>query len=109
MLWPSTPALPTGYHARDRPESEPRKRPNPTPEQLAAREELAEARRKTLERKKRTRRLIQVGGVMAAWGIDSPEQAEELMRALTSAERRGWRRYLLGTLGARRTDRWPER
>jgi muconolactone delta-isomerase len=92
-----------------RPESEPRKRPNPTPEQLAAREELAEARRKTLERKKRTRQLIQVGGVMAAWGIDSPEQAEELMRALTSAERKGWRRYLLGTLGARRTDRWPER
>jgi len=45
---------------------------------------------------------------MAAWGIDSPEQAEELMRALTSAERKGWRRYLLGTLCARRTDRWPE-
>ena len=91
-------------------ESGPRKkRPNPTPEQLAAREQLAQARRKTLERKKRTRRLIQVGGVMAAWGIDSPKQAEELMRALTSAERKGWRRYLLGPLGARRTDRWPER
>jgi hypothetical protein len=70
---------------------------------------LAEARRKTFERKKRTRQLIQVGGVMAAWGIDSPDQAEELMRRLTSTEHKGWRRYLLGTLRARRTDRWPER
>ncbi len=89
--------------------TESRRRPKATPEQLAAREELAEARRKSLERKKRTRRLIQVGGVMAAWGIDSPEQAEELMRCLTSEEHKGWRRYLLGTLGARRTDRWPKR
>jgi hypothetical protein len=46
---------------------------------------------------------------MAAWGITDPDQAEELMRALTSEERKGWRRYLLGTLGARRTERWPER
>jgi len=63
----------------------------------------------TAERKVRTRRLIQVGGVMAAWGIESPEQAEELMRALTSEDRKAWRRYLLGTLGVRRTERWPER
>jgi hypothetical protein len=57
-----------------RPEPAPRKkRPNPTPEQLAARQQLAEARMKTLQRKKRTRQLIQVGGVMAAWGIDTPE------------------------------------
>ncbi len=85
------------------------KRPKPTPEQLAARKELAEARQRTLERKKRTRRLIQVGGVMATWGVESPEQAEELMRELTSADNKGWRRFLLGTLKARRTDRWPER
>ncbi len=84
------------------------KRPNPTPEQLAARRELAEARQRTLERKKRTRRLIRVGGVMAAWGIEEPEQAEDLMRQLTSAENKGWRRFLLGTLRGRRTDRWPE-
>lgn len=86
-----------------------RRRSKATSEQLAAREELAQARKRTLERKKRTRQLIQVGGVMAAWGIDSPEQAEELMRRLTSAKHKGWRRYLLGTLRARRTNRWPER
>ncbi len=92
-----------------RPRPEGGKRSNATPEQLAARRELAEARAKSLERKRRTRRLIQVGGVMAAWGIEDPEQAEELMRELTSAENKGWRRFLLGTLGGRRTDRWPER
>jgi hypothetical protein len=86
-----------------------RRRPNATPEQLAARERDADARQRTAERKRRTRELIQVGGVLCAWGIDSPEQAEELMRRLTSAEHKGWRRYLLGTLKARRTDRWPER
>lgn len=91
------------------PQPESPRRPGATPEQLAARRELAEARERTSERKKRTRRLIQVGGVMAAWGIESPEQAEELMRTLTSEEHKGWRRYLLGTLKARRTDRWPER
>ncbi len=85
------------------------KRPNATPEQLAARRELAEARERAAERKRRTRRLIQVGGVMAAWGIEEPEQAEELMKRLTSEEHKPWRRYLLGTLKARRTDRWPER
>ena len=93
--------------SRPRPES--RRRSNATPEQLAARRGLAEARERAAERKRRTRRLIQVGGVMAAWGIETPEQAEELMRELTSAENKGWRRYLLGTLKARRTDRWPER
>ena len=77
--------------------------------QLAARRELAETRERASERKRRTRRLIQVGGVMAAWGIDDPEQAEELMKRLTSEEHKPWRCYLLGTLKARRTDRWPER
>jgi hypothetical protein len=92
-----------------RPRPEGGKRPKPTSEQLAARRELAEARERATERKRRTRRLIQVGGVMAAWGIEDPEQVEELMRELTSAENKGWRRFLLGTLKARRTDRWPER
>jgi hypothetical protein len=46
---------------------------------------------------------------MAAWGIESPEQADELMRRLTSPEHKEWRRYLLGALKARRTGRWPER
>lgn len=85
------------------------RRPPATPEQLAARERDHEARTRTAERKVRTRKLIQVGGVMAAWGITEPDQAEELMRALTSEDRKAWRRYLLGTLGARRTERWPER
>ena len=86
-----------------------RRRPNATPEQLAAREQDAQVRERTAARKKRTRDLIQVGGVFSAWGIDTPEQAEELMRHLTDAEHKPWRRYLLGTLKARRTDRWPER
>lgn len=86
-----------------------RRRPNATPEQLAARKQDAEARERNVARKKRTRELIQLGGVFSAWGIDTPEQAEELMRRLTSAEHKGWRRYLLGALKARRTDRWPER
>lgn len=64
---------------------------------------------RTAERKVRTRRLIQVGGVMAAWGIDTPDQADELMAALTSAGNKDWRRYLLGTLKASRTERWPDR
>ena len=85
------------------------RRPPATPEQLAARERDHEARTRTAERKVRTRKLIQVGGVMAAWGITEPDQAEELMRALTSEDRKAWRRYLLGTLGAKRTDRWPDR
>ncbi len=86
-----------------------RRRPNATPEQMAARKQDADARQRTATRKKRTRELIQVGGVFSAWGIDTPEQAEELMRRLTSADHKEWRRYLLGALKARRTDRWPER
>lgn len=86
-----------------------KRRPNATPEQLAARAQDADARERTAERKKRTRELIQLGGVFSAWGIDTPEQAEELMRHLTSADHKEWRRYLLGTLKVRRTERWPER
>lgn len=84
-------------------------RPKATPAQLAARERDHEARMRTAERKVRTRRLIQVGGVMAAWGIEDPAQAEELMRTLTEEQHKAWRGYLLGTLGAKRTERWPER
>ena len=43
--------------------------------------------------------------MMAAYGIDTPEQAEKLMGALTTPERKAWRRYLLD-IGARQTDRW---
>jgi len=94
----------------DRPRSAGGKRRLPaTPEQLAAREQDTEARLRSRQRKNRTRRLIQVGGVMAAWGITDPDQAEELMRTLTSENQKSWRRFLLGRLGAKRTDRWPDR
>jgi len=77
--------------------------PNPTPEQKAAREQLAEARRKVLERKRRTRRLIQMGGVLAAHGFESPEQADELMAALSRSE--GWAEWLRGRgVGFGRTE-----
>ena len=77
----------------------------PTEAQKAARRELAEARRRTLERKKRTRALIQAGGVLSAYGIDTPEQAEELMRMVLRGGE-GWR-YFLERIGARETGKWP--
>ena len=83
------------------------RRPNPTPEQLEKRRRLAEARERMLGRKRRTRRLIQVGGVMAAFGIDTPQQAERLMETLVDLGRPEWRRYLSETLGAEQPERWP--
>ena len=80
----------------------------PSAGQLAARRDLAEARERKLERKRRTRRLIEVGGVMAAFGIETPEQAERLMETLVDPGREAWRRYLDETLGAERTERWPK-
>ncbi len=77
----------------------------PTPEQKAAREQLAEARKKKLERKKRTRRLIQIGGTLDSFGINTPEQADQLMRELITD---AYDRLLLESLGAQRTDKWPE-
>ena len=76
----------------------------PTPEQKAAREQLAEARRNVLERKKRTRRLIQIGGTLDSYGITTPELADELMRAIVRDEdSRQW----LQERGVRPTERWP--
>lgn len=102
----NSPQSPGGQRPR---KSTGQRRPNATPEQLAARQQDADARDRTAARKSRTRQLIQIGGVFSAWGIDTPEQAEELMSSLTSAEHKEWRRFLLGTLKAQRTDRWPER
>ena len=77
----------------------------PTPEQKAARQQLAEARRATLERKKRTRRLIQMGGVVAAYGFEEPAEVERVVRrVLGSEENREW----AAEQGLRRTERWPE-
>lgn len=84
---------------------EPRpKAPNPTPEQLAARQQLAGARAKQLFRKKRTRQLIQMGGVMAAYGFETPEQVEEIVRAVLTSKKGPAR--VLG-LGVQPTDKWP--
>ncbi len=77
----------------------------PTEEQKAAREQLAEARKKKLERKKRTRRLIQIGGTLDSFGVKTPEQADQLMRELITD---AYDRTLLESLGAHRTDKWPE-
>ncbi len=76
----------------------------PTPEQTAAREQLAEARQSTLERKKRTRRLIQMGGVLAAYGFESPEQTEVVMKDLVEDE---WHKLTLEAHGVEPTERWP--
>ena len=65
---------------------------------------MADARAKTLARKRRTRRLIQMGGVMAAYGFETPEQVEEIVRAVL-ASRRGPARVM--GLGVRPTDKWP--
>ena len=77
----------------------------PTEAQRAARRELAEARGRTLERKKRTRRLIEIGGTLDSYGVSTPEQAEELMRAVLRGGK-GWRRFL-ERIGARETGKWP--
>ena len=77
----------------------------PTPGQKAARAQLAEARRATLERKQRTRNLIQMGGVLASYGFESPDQVDELMRAMVGdGENRQW----LIVHGVQHTERWHE-
>lgn len=80
------------------------KQPNPTPEQKAARQQDAQARAATNERKKRTRNLIEMGGVCAAFGFSRPEQVERVMEALTRSTKGPDR---LRALEVRETDRWP--
>ncbi|MDP9379990.1 MAG: DUF3847 domain-containing protein, partial [Chloroflexota bacterium] len=77
----------------------------PTQEQKAAREQLAEARKQKLERKKRTPRLIQMGGVLAAYGFESPEQTEAVMKELVGDE---WHKLTPEAHGVEPTKRWPE-
>lgn len=86
--------------------TEQRKRgPRATAEQMRARQELADARAAKAERKKRTRRLIQMGGVLAAYGFETPEQVEEIVQAVLSSKR-GPARVL--DLGVRPTPKWPQ-
>ncbi len=73
-------------------------------EQLKARPQTLEARTRQAERKRRTRQLIQLGGMLAAWGFDTPEQVEGLLREVT-ATAAGRRR--LAVRGVCRTGRWP--
>ena len=67
-------------------ESRRRQTSRPSESQKAAREELADARRNELARKKRTRELIQLGGVCAHYGFTSPAQVDELMAALSTRD-----------------------
>ncbi len=55
------------------------------PEQKAAREQLAENRKRTREKKIRDRRLYRVGEVMEAYGYEESEDVEELMRTIDEA------------------------
>ncbi len=71
--------------------------------QLKARGQALEARARQAERKQRTRQLIQLGGVLAAWGFDTPEQVETTLQELT-ATLAGRRQ--LAARGVRRTGRW---
>ncbi len=57
----------------------------PTAEQKATREQLAEARRRTREKKLRDRRLYRMGEVMEAQGYEEPEDVEALMRTIDEA------------------------
>ena len=75
------------------PEEEKRRRRSPaTPEQMAARRQDAEARSATASRKKRTRELIQLGGVCAHYGFKTPDQVDALLSAL--AKRDAWVEWL---------------
>ncbi len=77
----------------------------PTPEQKRARAQLGEARQASVERKKRTRRLIQMGDVLKSYGFESPEQVDELMQVMVGdGENRQW----LTEHGVQHTERWPE-
>ncbi len=49
--------------------------------QLEAQKQALIAREKEKERKARTRRLIQIGGIMAHIGIDSVEKADQVKKA----------------------------
>lgn len=86
-------------------EAKPGRGSRPTPEQLEKRKLLQENRHKERERKKRTRELIQMGGVCAAFGFESPEQVEQILTALTRS-RKGPER--LSEMGVKETDRWPQ-
>ncbi|MFZ5825343.1 MAG: hypothetical protein ACOY94_13670 [Bacillota bacterium] len=61
--------------------------------QLQARRQLLAQRVKQQERKSRTRRLIQIGGVMARLGVDTLAKAQALQQEVE--QRREVQRWLL--------------
>jgi hypothetical protein len=73
-------------------------------EQLKARRLQIQAHVRDRDRRTRTRRLIQVGGVAAAFGIESPELLERLLAGLVASPET---RRRLRTMGAAWTERWP--
>lgn len=85
--------------------TESRKGTRPSPSQRRARQERAEAQAAGAKRKARTRNLIELGGVAAAFGFDSPEQLEEILAALTRSAKGSAR---LRKLGVKETARWPD-
>jgi hypothetical protein len=61
--------------------------------QLEAQKRLLAQQLKDQERKERTRRLIQIGGIMARLGIDTLEKAQALQRVVDGTpEVRAWLR-----------------
>jgi len=59
--------------------------------QLEARKRVLSEQLKRQERKDRTRRLIQIGGIMARLGIDSVEKAQALERVVEGQpDARAW-------------------
>lgn len=63
----------------------------PTPGPKAVREHLTQARSATLERKQRTRKLIQMGDVLASYGFESSDELDQLMQAMVgNEENRQW-------------------
>lgn len=55
--------------------------------QLEARKQALAQQVKQRERKERTRRLIQIGGIMARLGVDTVEKAVAFHRAVESNQR----------------------
>jgi len=72
--------------------------------QLQARKQALAQQLRQQERKERTRRLIQIGGIMARLGVDTLEKAQAFQRAVECRPRvRGWLDQVV-TTGHRNVD-----
>lgn len=72
-------------------------------QQLQARKQALEAQARQKARKERTRRLIQMGGVLAAWGLERPDQVEALLRLVRDSAIRD---DVLAALGIADHPKW---